>query len=195
MSAVPVRPSRSMNATRADRRCRAALPAETASLRLRSLPNPAAGPAPMSATRRARHDRSVTVVTKKSYGRAANSFDAIARATSPPVAASSEATAAGPSPSNHGTTSRSVSMVASGAPVQAITTEGEAVVDIALLSLMRLARPNRRRYNASSQPSAQGPSYEQLPAFRADRRSRPRGRVDERNGVSAAEGRQERRQG
>src|SRR5207245_9264339 len=106
------------------------------------------------ATPRARHERSVTVATKKSYGRAANSFDAIPRATSPPVAASSEATAAGPSPSNHGTTSRSVSMVASGAPVQAITTEEEAIVDIALLSLMRLARPNRRRYNVCNQPSA-----------------------------------------
>jgi len=92
------------------------------------------GPAPTSATRRARHDavRSITAVTNRSYGFAANSLDAMARAISPPVAASSDATAAGPSPSNQGTMSKSASISTIGAPVQAIA-DGAVVEGIPLL--------------------------------------------------------------
>ena len=105
----------------------------------------------MSAIRRARHPRSLTGVTNISYGRAANSFDAIARPISPPLASSSAGTAEGVSPSNHGTARKSDSTLLRGAPEQAMTDEVVAE-GIRLLSLMLLAAPSARRYNQCSQP-------------------------------------------
>src|SRR5437870_5437316 len=75
----------------------------------------------------------------------------MARPISPPLAASSSATAEGGSPSNQGTTRKSASTVLNGAPEQAITDE-VAADGIQILSLMLLARPNARRYNQCSQP-------------------------------------------
>ena len=79
-----------------------------------SIVNSLARPAPMSATRRAFHSRSAIGVRTDRTACAANSFDASARATSPPVAASRPATAEARSSSNHGTTSRSASTAAAG---------------------------------------------------------------------------------
>src|SRR5205823_5363102 len=83
-----------------------------------------------------------------------NSFDASARAMSPPVAASSPSTAEGASPSNQGTTSRSVSMADNGEETQAICA-AVVVEGIRLLSLMRLPAPSatgRMRTGARAAP-------------------------------------------
>jgi hypothetical protein len=72
--------------------------------------------------------------------------DAIARAISPPVAASRPGTPDGASSWNHGTRSRSVSRACSGANAQAIC-EAAVVDGIPVLSLMRLVRTACARYN------------------------------------------------
>ena len=89
---------------------------------------------------RGRQLRSVSEVANSSNVLPVNSFEASARAMSPPLAASSPSTA-GPSSSNHGTMSRSVSMADNGVDTQVI---GAAVVveGIKLLSLKRLLAPN-----------------------------------------------------
>ena len=100
----------------------------------------------MSATRRVRQPRSVTGAKNSSYGLAWNSFDASARPSSPPVAASRPGTAAARSPWNHGTISRSASIADNGPLVHAIGVDGGAG-DIRLLSLMTLAGVSPARYN------------------------------------------------
>src|SRR5262245_42837305 len=81
----------------------------------------------MSATRLAFQDRSTTGVVNRSNGFAANSLVASVRATSPAVKRSNSPKRSGTSASNQGTTSKSVSMVDSGARTHAMledVTEG-----------------------------------------------------------------------
>src|SRR5438876_265784 len=95
----------------------------------------------MRSTRRARQVRSTRDVAKSSNVLPLNSFDSSARPMSPPLAASNPSMADGASPSNHGTTSRSVSTADNGEDTQVI---GAAVVveGIGVLSLKRLLAPN-----------------------------------------------------
>src|SRR5262245_46491332 len=94
-------------------------------------------------------------VRKTSKRFAANSPDAIARASSPATASSSPGTRDGASPENHGTTSRSASTVSGGAFRHAI---GGAVVStgISVLSLMMVAAVVDARYNCTQNAPAEG---------------------------------------